>query len=76
MKPATEILIDARGLLCPWPVLRLCRAVRELSGNKGEIRILADDPSAAREIDQLCRERGWDLASDQAETGAFKVVIG
>ena len=76
MNSAAQTLVDARGLLCPWPVLRLCRAARELPGNKGEIRILADDPSAATEIDQLCRERGWGFAPDQRESGAFNVVIG
>ncbi len=65
-------LVDARGLLCPWPVIRLARAAREMGG-PGEIRILADDPIAPREIEQLCAERGWEFAVE--EPAAFRVRI-
>lgn len=39
--------IDARGMRCPWPALRLARALR---GEAGEIEVLADDPIAEREL--------------------------
>jgi tRNA 2-thiouridine synthesizing protein A len=68
-------LVDARGLLCPWPALRLARTAREM-GDKGKIRILADDPIAPRELAQLCVERGWAIASDPEEIHAFDVTIG
>jgi tRNA 2-thiouridine synthesizing protein A len=67
-------LVDARGLLCPWPALRLARAARELG--KGRIRILADDPSAAREIAQLCADRGWKVESEPHDRIAYNVLIG
>ena len=51
-------LIDARGLLCPWPALRLARAAREMRG-QGRIKIVADDPAAPREIEAICREHAW-----------------
>jgi tRNA 2-thiouridine synthesizing protein A len=68
------LLVDARGLLCPWPVLRLSRAAREL-GPQGQIRIVADDPAAPREIASLCTERGWALAADPTEKDAFLVAL-
>jgi tRNA 2-thiouridine synthesizing protein A len=68
-------LVDARGLLCPWPVLRLSRAVRELGG-PGRIRIIADDPAAPRELRQLCEERGWAFSPCVEEDHAFGIVIG
>src|SRR5688500_972405 len=43
------IVVDARGMLCPWPALRLSRAAREAEG-KARIRLLADDPAAPREL--------------------------
>jgi tRNA 2-thiouridine synthesizing protein A len=55
-----ETLIDARGLRCPWPVLRLARAMREGQG-PARIRILADDPAAPAEIAALAAERGWQV---------------
>jgi tRNA 2-thiouridine synthesizing protein A len=68
------VLVDARGMLCPWPALRLSRAARRLGG-AGAIRILADDPAAPRELQALCSERGWELASEPGEPGAFTVKI-
>ncbi|WP_342587686.1 sulfurtransferase TusA family protein [Allosphingosinicella vermicomposti] len=63
-------LVDARGMLCPWPVMRLARAARE-TGGTGSVRILADDPIAPKEIASLCAERGWAL-TPEADT-AFLV---
>ena len=67
-------LVDARGMLCPWPALRLGRAARELAG-PAAIRILADDPQAGSELASLCAERGWTIASDPADPAAFVVNI-
>jgi tRNA 2-thiouridine synthesizing protein A len=63
------VSIDARGLRCPLPALRLARAVRE--GGPGRYRLLADDPAAAADIPALVEERGWILL--EAGEGAFLV---
>lgn len=67
-------LLDARGLLCPWPALRLARMARE-AGGAGEIRILADDPAAPRELAALCAERGWRIRPDPTDKLAFHVHL-
>ena len=68
-------IVDARGLLCPWPVVRLARAARESAG-PACIQLLADDPAAPGELAQLCRERGWSFIPDPAQPDAFNIVIG
>ena len=55
MEKAEPPLIDARGLRCPWPALRLARAMREGQA----ARIVADDPIAPAELRALAGERGW-----------------
>jgi tRNA 2-thiouridine synthesizing protein A len=47
--------VDARGLRCPLPALRLLRAA--IPG--ATIRLVADDPAAAIDIPALAREMGW-----------------
>ena len=74
MSGSEPILVDARGMLCPWPALRLSRAARE-AGGKGRIRLLADDPAAPRELAALCAERGWALTPD-ADGATFDVDLG
>jgi tRNA 2-thiouridine synthesizing protein A len=61
--------VDARGLRCPIPALRLARAVRE--GGGGRYRLLADDPAATADIPALAAERGWRVVATGA--GWFEV---
>lgn len=72
MTSTADRIVDARGMLCPWPVMRLARAAREM-GHSGVIRILADDPVAPREIAALCAERGWVFAPEDATS--FRVQL-
>jgi tRNA 2-thiouridine synthesizing protein A len=53
--------VDARGLRCPWPALRLARAFRQ---GARKVRLHADDPAAPREIAALAAERGWRIQQD------------
>lgn len=65
-----ERLVDARGMRCPWPALRLARAMRELAEGEGAaIVIVADDPIAPREIEALAAERGWSVATVETAMG-------
>jgi tRNA 2-thiouridine synthesizing protein A len=53
-------MIDARGLRCPWPALRLARALR--TGEHGErFDVLADDPNAEREMRAVAQAAGREL---------------
>lgn len=53
------VVVDARAMRCPWPVLRLSRAMR----GTAKVHILADDPQAEREFNALAREQGWDISA-------------
>lgn len=64
---SAALVVDARGMRCPWPALRLARAMREAA----DVLLLADDPQAGREVAALAGERGWTLA-DGAE-GVWRV---
>lgn len=62
-------IVDARGMRCPWPVVRLARAVRE-AGAGHRVRIVADDPIAPAEIAALASERGWQVSTVETEIGS------
>ena len=51
----SDLLIDARGLRCPWPALRLAKAMR----GADRVTLLADDPAAPGEIAALAAANGW-----------------
>ncbi len=75
--PAATPLVDARGLRCPWPALRLARVMRETEANGagGAIAIVADDPAAPGELAALAAERGWRIAPAQTALGAGFIVF-
>lgn len=61
------VIVDARGLRCPWPVLRLARAMRDADN----ATILADDPAAPSEILALADVQGWTISP---QDGGFFVA--
>ncbi|MGF1544306.1 MAG: sulfurtransferase TusA family protein [Parvularculaceae bacterium] len=57
-RAGTDIVeIDARGLRCPMPVVKLEAALRRL-GPAARVRILADDPVAPVDIPHASLEAG------------------
>ena len=65
---------DARGLLCPLPVLRARR--RLLSLRPGDVlRLTADDPAAVIDVPHFCAEAGHDLIGTQRDGQATAYFI-
>ncbi|VXD00929.1 conserved hypothetical protein [Sphingomonas sp. AX6] len=62
--------IDARGLKCPWPAIRLAKAMRD-AGAPYEYLIRADDPAAPGEIERVAQaaDAGFAVVSD----GVFRI---
>lgn len=56
-----EVEIDARGLRCPLPVIRLAEAARDTPPGT-RITVLATDPAARHDIPAWCRMRHHELA--------------
>jgi tRNA 2-thiouridine synthesizing protein A len=70
----TQINVDARGLRCPLPVIRLATAARDAPAG-ARIIVLASDPAARYDIPAWCRMRDHELSeitevSDQSGTDA------
>ncbi len=68
---AAPRVIDARGLKCPWPVLRAERAMRE-----GQAFILlADDPVARDDVPAMARRHGWGALCDREAGAAVRISL-
>jgi tRNA 2-thiouridine synthesizing protein A len=59
------VLCDARGLICPLPVLKAAKTLAALPDG-GSLRLLADDPMARIDIPNFCREKGYHLVEEDA----------
>jgi tRNA 2-thiouridine synthesizing protein A len=69
-----EVLVDARGLYCPIPVLRLARAFRDRPAGAAA-RLLATDPAVVEDVEVFCRERGHELLESLREGDVFSFLV-
>jgi len=51
----SEITVDAQGLLCPLPVLKLRKVLRN-SPDGIIVKLIADDPAAKIDVAHFCSE--------------------
>ena len=51
-------MIDARGQLCPMPVIMVQKAAKE---NPAEIQVLVDDPCAVDNITRFAGNNGYQI---------------
>ena len=61
----TKTNLDASGLLCPLPVLKLRKHLKSIKIGD-VVAVLADDPAAAIDIPHFCNETGHTLILQKA----------
>jgi tRNA 2-thiouridine synthesizing protein A len=62
-------VVDARGLRCPLPVVRLAQRARDAAPGD-VIEVWATDPAARADIPAWCRLRGQDFLGQQEHPAA------
>jgi tRNA 2-thiouridine synthesizing protein A len=65
---------DATGLLCPLPVLRANRKLRELPVG-GRLTVRATDPAAKQDFPAYCRQTGHELVEIRRDGDVLVFVI-
>lgn len=68
------IELDARGLNCPLPILRLKKALNELDSGD-VVRMLATDPGSVKDSQSFCSTTGNILLSTQERDNMFVIEI-
>ena len=58
--------LDARGLLCPLPVLKARKRLQALSSGE-RLRVEADDPAAVVDMPHFCAEAGHRLVEQEID---------
>jgi tRNA 2-thiouridine synthesizing protein A len=66
--------LDARGLLCPLPVLKARKRLQAL-GPGALLRVTADDPAAVVDVPHFCAESGHALLSQTQDAGGATVYL-
>jgi tRNA 2-thiouridine synthesizing protein A len=66
--------IDLKGLLCPIPVVKMAKAIKEVQ--VGEIiEAFATDPGVMADIPAWCRTTGNELVSMEKLDKQFRFVV-
>lgn len=66
--------LDAKGLMCPEPVMMLHGKVKEMA--PGDVlKVFATDPSTTRDIAKFCSFLGYELLGHEEVDGVFEYLI-
>ena len=71
---AEPLILDAKGLRCPLPVLKARKAMKDLPAG-GTPRVLATDPGAVKDFEAFCKTTGYRLlaAGQDGEVLTFDI---
>lgn len=65
-----QVVLDTTGLLCPEPVMMLHAQMRKLPVDD-ILKVIATDPSTARDIPKFCNFLGHALLKQEEEEGVY-----
>ena len=66
--------LDARGLLCPLPVLKARKRLQALPPG-AVLRMLSDDPAAVIDVPHFCAEAGHALLAQNEGEGSARIWL-
>ncbi len=72
--PSHDERLDARGLVCPEPLMLVRHAVRKLASG-AVLYVQATDPSTVRDLHNFCRFLGHTMLAENADENDYEFWI-
>jgi TusA-related sulfurtransferase len=72
--PSADAVEDARGLLCPLPVIRLAERM-EGTAPGGTVLLLADDPQAEEDVRLWARGHGHEVLTAERRGAETRIRV-
>ena len=66
--------LDSRGLMCPMPIVKLAKKMKELQVGK-VVELIADDPGAKEDVPAWTQRTGNELVEMKQEGKVFYFYI-
>lgn len=66
--------LDARGLICPMPVLKARKKLIAMAPGE-RLAIVVTDPQAPKDFALFCAEAGHRLVSEEKREGTVEIVV-
>jgi NADPH-dependent 2,4-dienoyl-CoA reductase/sulfur reductase-like enzyme/peroxiredoxin family protein/rhodanese-related sulfurtransferase/TusA-related sulfurtransferase len=73
-QPAKRISLNACGLQCPGPILKVSEAVKSIAEGE-EVEVQATDPAFATDVEAWCKRTGNEIVENSNSGGQFRVVV-
>jgi len=70
----SRILLDARGLLCPMPVIRVQDRITQLQPGT-VVEAVGTDPGILNDIPAWCRVNGHRVIETSSDADEYRVVL-
>ena len=74
--PVVEIAqtVDARGLSCPMPIVKLAQACKALPSG-AVVELVATDAGSIKDVAAWCRATGNELVEQTSDGAVYRFVI-
>jgi tRNA 2-thiouridine synthesizing protein A len=73
-KPRYDVLLDARGLVCPMPLVKARQALMVVEAG-ATVCVLATDPETVADFASFCAATGHELLRSDTEDGLYVHMI-
>jgi TusA-related sulfurtransferase len=67
-------VLDCTGLLCPIPVIKTSKTIKELEVGQ-VLKMIATDPGAPADMEAWARQTGHELMASETENDTFTFYI-
>jgi tRNA 2-thiouridine synthesizing protein A len=67
-------ILDCKGLMCPMPIVKLAKKMKELPVGK-VLELISDDVGSKEDIPAWCKRTGNQLLDSKEEKGVFYYYI-
>jgi len=74
MQPEHVDVLDARGLVCPLPVLKAQKRLKSMAPGMS-LLVLCTDPKAPADLNELAAERGYQISRLADGTDCTRIVL-
>ena len=74
MTDTPETIEDARGLLCPIPVIRLAARMRAVATGQ-TVLLLATDTAAEEDVRLWCRGQGQEMVDVSRDGEVLRILV-
>jgi len=69
-----DATLDAKGLMCPMPIVKLAKKIKELQVGQ-VLELVADDPGAKEDVPAWTQRTGNELVETRQEGSVFYFYI-